>query len=203
VNKLILLIIVFLSFSTVSAFGVGGTEYGVNYQLMQVDDNTKTEMQVSSSAHALGLYFIYTPYEYSRTVFKHWQSTMGADLVYIKDESPFNQLVAEENGNGVSNKESKVLGYSAYLETGLSFYISEAKSTKVGLMVGYKYNDIVRTIFKCRDCRMQDLRSFNHSAYLKPFISFTFLHNIDAQVYFTHYLSDSGFKHGVGLQVNF
>lgn len=202
-NKLILLMIVFLSFSTVSAFGVGGTEYGVNYQLMQVDDNTKTEMQVSSSAHALGLYFIYTPYEYSRTVFKHWQSTMGADLVYIKDESPFNQLVAEENGNGVSNKESKVLGYSAYLETGLSFYISEAKSTKVGLMVGYKYNDIVRTIFKCSDCRMQDLRSFNHSAYLKPFISFTFLHNIDAQVYFTHYLSDSGFKHGVGLQVNF
>jgi hypothetical protein len=198
-----LLMIFFLPSFTLSAFGVGDTEYGVNYQLMEVDDNTKAAMQVSSKAHALGLYFTYTPYKYSRTVFKHWQSSMGADLVYIKDESPFNQSVVEENGNGVSNKESKVLGYSAYLETGLSFYISEAKSTKVGLLVGYKYNDIVRTIFKCSDCRTQELASFNHSAYLKPFISFTFLHNIDAQVYFTHYLSDSGFKHGVGLQVNF
>lgn len=202
-NKLILVIIFFLCFFKVNAYEVGFSDFGVNYQLMQVDDNTKTEMQVGNMAHALGIYFTYTPYKYSRTVYKHWQSTMGADLVYISDQSPFNQLVTGGKSNNVSNKESKVMGYSAYLETGLSFYISGAKSTKLGLMVGYKYNDIVRTILKCSDCQVQDLYSFNHATYLKPFISFTFLHNVDAKLYLTYYFGDSGFRHGLGLQIDF
>jgi len=203
VNKLVLFIIIFLPFSKAIAYEIGFVDYGVNYQVLQVDDNTKDEMQVGSVAHALGLYFTYTPYKYSRSIYKNWHSTLGADLVYISDESPFSQSVTGGSGNGVSTKESKVMGYSAYLETGLSFYIKGLNSSKAGLIIGYKYNNIDRTIFKCSDCNKQDLHSFSHSVYLKPFFSFSFLHNIDGQLYLTHYFGNSGFKHGLGLQITF
>ncbi len=202
-NKLMLVAMVFLCCFKVSAYELGFSDFGINYQLMEVDEETKTEMQVGSAAHALGLYFTFKPFKYSRTLYRHWQTTIGADLVYIKDESPFKQLVKEDNDSSVSSKESKVLGYSAYLETGISFYINGVNSPKIGLMLGYKYNDITRTIFKCSDCNTQDLYRFEHAAYLKPFITFKFFHNLDGQFYLTHYFGDSGFRNGLGLQINF
>jgi len=203
VKKFIIFIVFILPFFKVSAYEIGLSDFGVNYQLLQVDKNTKTEMQVGDFAHGLGLYFTYTPYKYTDFIYKHWQSTIGGDFVYISDESPFSQSVTEKNKSDVSNKSSKVLGYSVYLETGSSAYIKGFDSLMAGLMFGYKYNNIDRTIFKCSDCHKEDLNSFSHSMYLKPFIVFNISNGLHGQLYLSHYFGRSGFKHGLGLQITF
>ena len=70
-------------------------------------------------------------------------------------------------------------------------------------MLGYKYNNIDRRVFKCGDCTKENLNSFSHSIYLKPFISFNISNGIYGQLYLTHYFENSGFKQGLGLQVTF
>jgi len=203
VKRLMIFIIFILPFFKVSAYEIGLSDYGFNYQLLQVDKHTKTEMQVGDFAHALGLYFTYTPYKYTNYIYKHWQSTIGGDFVYISDESPFSQSVTGKNNSDVSNKSSKVMGYSVYLETGLSAYVKGFDSLRAGFMLGYKYNNIDRTIFKCSDCNKQDLNRFSHAIYLKPFIAFNIFNGIYGQLYLSHYFESSGFKHGLGLQITF
>lgn len=202
-KKLMVFIILVLPFFKVAAYETASSDYGVNYQLLQVDKNTQTEMQVDNVAHALGLYFTYTPYKYTDFIYKHWQSTIGGDFVYISDKSPFSQSVAENNSSHVSNKSSKVMGYSVYLETGFSLNIKKINSLKAGFILGYKHNNIDRRIFKCGDCHKEDLNSFSNSIYLKPFISFNISNGIYGQLYLTHYFESSGFKQGLGLQITF
>ncbi len=88
-----------MPFFNVSAYEIGLSDYGVNYQLLLVDKNTKTEMKIGEFAHALGLYFTYKPYKYTDFIYKNWQSTIGGDLVYINDESPFSQSVTGKNNS--------------------------------------------------------------------------------------------------------
>ncbi len=89
-----------------------------------------------------------------------------------------NLLQEKTTAHKTSNKSSTVMGYSVYLETGLSTYIKGFNSLKAGLMLGYKYNDIFRTIFKCSDCNKEDLNSFSDSIYLKPFLGFNISNGI-------------------------
>lgn len=201
-NKLILYCMFAFVFFKVEAYQIDLSEYGVNYQLLQVDNKTKTEIQVGDLAHALGLYYSYMPYKYSGHKYKSWQSTLGGDLVYIRDNSSFTQAVTGNNNN-ISNKSSNVLGYSVYLETGLSMRIKSVKSLQAGLMVGYKYNDINRTIFKCSDCNEESLDAFSHSSYLKPFVAFKISNVIKGKLYFSYYFQSSGFTNGLGLQISF
>ena len=203
-NKLMIITtIIFASgFFKAAAYQIGLSEYGVNYQLLQVDNKAQEKIQVGNLAHALGLYYSYTPYKYTGNIYKNWQSTLGGDAVYLKDKSPFTQTVTENN-NGTSNKSSKVLGYSVYLETGLSMYFKSLNSLQAGLIIGYRYNNINRTIFKCSDCNQESLDVFSHSVYLKPFVAFNISSSIQGKLYLNYYFQNSGFTNGLGLQVSF
>lgn len=202
-KKILIIAFLTLPFFKIFAFDIGLSEYGVNYQVSQIDKKIQKEMEVDNIGHALGIYFNYTPYKYTDLLYKNWQSTLGADFIYIKDNSPFSQSVTEKNKNSTSTKSSKVMGYSIYLETGFSFNIKRFNSISLGLMVGYKYHDINRTIFKCADCYEQDLSEFSHSIYLKPFVTFKVLSSLNGKLYFFYDFQESGFSNGLGLQVRF
>lgn len=198
----VVLFCVFVSPPAESEIDFHNNFYGLNYQRLDVNDINEGEdldMHVGDIAHAIGLYFKSVPHQYI-------QLEVGVDGVYIRDDSPFTETVNNNRGEGTSSKRSNVLGYALYIEGGLTFPLSpfqRFEAIRYGVMLGYRYNDIDRTIFRCEGCQYQALDSFKSSAYLKPFIEYHYSTYLHGQFYFSHYFNDAGFSNGVGVQISF
>lgn len=196
---LVVLFCIFFSPAAESEFDLYNNFYGVNYQRLEVNDINEGEdldMHVGDIAHAIGFYFKSVPHRYL-------QLEAGVDGVYIRDDSPFTETVNNSRGAGTSSKRSNVLGFALYLEGGPTFPLQHIAAIRFGVMLGYRYNDIDRTVFRCEGCIEQNLESFKSSAYLKPFIEYHYSTYLHGQFYFTHYFDDSGFSNGLGFQVSF
>ncbi len=196
---LVVLFCIFFSPAAESELDFYNHFYGLNYQRLDVNDINEGEdldMQVGDIAHAIGLYFKSVPHQ-------TMQLEVGVDGVYIRDDSPFTETVNNNRGEGTASKLSNVLGYALYFEGGLTFPLQHLEAMRFGVMLGYRYNDIDRTVFRCEGCLEQGLDSFKSSAYLKPFIEYHYSTYVHGQFYFTHYFDDTGFSNGVGLQISF
>lgn len=112
----------------------------------------------------------------------------------------------EYAAEGTARKRSNVLGYSLHFEGGITFPLvpfQDLNSVRFGVMMGYRYNDIDRMVFRCEGCQEQGLDGFKNAIYLKPFIEYHYSTYAHGQFYFTLYLAESGFSRGFGLQISF
>ncbi|CCQ10473.1 hypothetical protein PALB_13400 [Pseudoalteromonas luteoviolacea B = ATCC 29581] len=173
--------------------------YGVNYQMLNVNDinaGTDLDMQVDDTAHAIGLYFKGEPWSFV-------QYSVGIDVMRISDDNPFTQEVENNLTGNVSNRQSNVLGKALYGEFGLKHDFTSTKNLTLGILGGYRYNSVSRSIFRCSSCEEQKLNSFESSFYAKSFVEYQFTRHVHLQLYYNYYFNDTGFSDGVGLQVSF
>lgn len=173
--------------------------YGVSYQALSVNDiyeGTELDMQVDDFAHAIGIYYKGEPRSF-------YQFAIGIDYVYIKDDNPFTEEVKNSITGNKLSRESDVTGTAIYGELGLILKDYLVENLTIGLLGGYRYNNISRSIFRCSSCEEQELDNFKSASYLKPFIEYQFTRRIHVQLGYSHYLNDEGFDSSIGLHISF
>jgi hypothetical protein len=125
----------------------------------------------------------------------------GIDFVYINDKLPFSEAVRNNFTGQLSRKESSIYGKSIYVEGGIFYPFLYQNRLNIGILGGYKYNDITRTIFRCQQCEEQELYQFQNSTYIKPFIKYKFTSRFSLQIAYSHYFNEMGFNNSVDLQM--
>ena len=171
----------------------------MNYQYLLVDSDdpqVQREGITADNGHALGLYM-------NGHIEWNLHYSIGADFVYVPDATPFVQTVKDKSSGAVSQQSSDITGYSVYAEAGPKFYLHSDERVIFGAMLGYKFNDIERSVFRCDGCDYQSLDSFKSSAYIRPMLEYHVSRDIQLEFYVTHYFEDSGFSQGIGFKVRF
>lgn len=173
--------------------------YGVSYQALSVNDinqGTELDMQVDDIAHSIGIYYKGEPRSF-------YQFAIGLDYVYIEDDNPFSEDVKNAVTGEKLSRESSVTGTSIYGELGLILKDHLVENLTIGVLGGYRYNNISRSIFRCSSCEEQELDNFKSSSYIKPFIEYQITKRIHVQLGYSHYLNDEGFDSSIGLHISF
>jgi len=171
---------------------------GVSYQNLATSDyRTATDGPLieGGNAHAIGLYYKGEPLPYI-------QFATGLDYMYMDDTAPFVQTVKNEFTGQVSNKESSISGFGMYAEAGLKFSPASLDRLSFGILGGYRYNNIERSVFRCDSCESQELNDFESSMYAKGFIEYQLTQDVHIQLNYSNYFADNGFDNGLGIHIS-
>ncbi|MBQ4860606.1 hypothetical protein J8L98_02715 [Pseudoalteromonas sp. MMG013] len=125
----------------------------------------------------------------------------GIDFIYIEDKLPFSESVRNEFTGELSEKESSIFGKAIYVEAGVFTSFLYQNALQFGVLGGYQYTDLTRTILRCEQCTEQDLYQFENSTYVKPFIKYKFTARLSVQFAYSHYFNDMGFDDAISLQI--
>lgn len=170
---------------------------GTSYQYLNASiDNTELSQDLTMSGHALGLYYKAEPYQYI-------QFSTGIDYVVIDNDDEFSQTVKNSLTGEISTKESTTYGYSAYFETGLNYQLPQTNRFKIGMLAGYRYNDIDQVILRCESCERKAQEQFESAPYAKAYLQYQLFDEVHLQLNMSSFFSDSGFDNSVGLQISF
>lgn len=170
--------------------------YGLNFQHFKVQEiynDSSNVREVGNSANAVGFF-------YKSIIDKYLHLELGTDYVMLKDKNPFTETIQNGNGNTVE-KKSSVYGYSIYLEGGIASAFVAQNPFNLGASLGFRYNDINRSIFRCSSCQEVKVSNIKNDFYVKTFIEYTFSSGGIAQLYSTVYRNEQGFENGVGLRL--
>ena len=169
---------------------------GVKTSYLSVNNQTsKPEQNLLLEDFGMSLGLFYTGQLSAYGLF-----TLGIDFIYIEDKMPFSESVRNEFTGKLSEKESSIFGKSIYLEAGLFQAFTYHNQLQIGVLGGYRYNDLSRTILRCSQCEEQELYQFENSAYVKPFIKFKFTPSMSVQIAYSHYFNDMGFNDSIDFQ---
>ncbi|WP_372765881.1 hypothetical protein [Pseudoalteromonas sp.] len=171
---------------------------GVSYQNLTASDyraTTDGPLIYGGKAHAIGLYYKGEPHPYL-------QFATGLDYMYMEDTVPFVQMVKNEFTGQVSSKESTITGFAMYAETGLKFTPKTLDRLSIGILGGYRYNNIERSVFRCDTCENQELNDFESSMYAKGFIEYQLTQNIHIQFNYSNFFAENGFENAFGLHIS-
>ena len=196
---LMVLILLFSPLGLTESVNFYNYSYGISYQALSVNDineGTELDMQVDDLAHAIGIYYKGEPQSF-------YQFAIGIDYVYIEDNNPFNEAVKNAITGDILTRESDVTGTSLYGEIGVIFKEQLVENLTFGILGGYRYNNISRSIFRCSRCEEEVLDNFKSSSYLKSFVEYQFTKRIHVQLGYNHYFNDAGFENSVGIQISF
>ncbi|KAF7764117.1 hypothetical protein PCIT_b0024 [Pseudoalteromonas citrea] len=138
---------------------------------------------------------------YSGQYNSYMSFAVGIDFIYIEDKLPFSESVRNEFTGELSSKESSIFGKAIYAEGGIFYPFLYQNQLQIGLLGGYRYNDLTRTIFRCEQCQEQELYQFENSTYVKPFIKYKFSARFSLQIAYSHYFNEMGFDNSIDLQV--
>lgn len=171
---------------------------GVSYQNLTASDYRATSdgpLINAGNAHAIGLYYKGEPHPYL-------QFATGLDYMYMDDTSPFTQTVKNELTGQVSNKESSITGFAMYAEAGFKFTPDSIDRLSIGVLGGYRYNNIERSVFRCDSCESQELSDFESSMYAKGFIEYQLTQDVHIQLNYSTFFADNGFDNGLGIHIS-
>ncbi len=173
--------------------------YGFNLETNQVDDlheGTILDPKIGSKAYLAGLYIKGEPYQF-------FQFEAGVDYIYIKDSQPFTQDARSQITNEVKARKSIVNGKSIHLSLGPKFDIPIADNITVGVLAGFRWTDLSRSIFICGTCDNQSIDNFKNNYYAMPFIEYQFTRHNSVTLFYSHYFERGGFESGVGIKFTF
>lgn len=170
---------------------------GISYQYLNVEHQATDYYESrSTNGHAIGIYYKGTPYQYL-------QMAAGLDYMFIDDNAPFKQTVKNRITGEVTERTSDITGLGAYFELGFKYTLAPKSPFTLGMLGGYRYNDIERTVALCDKCDEQALTQFDNSVYAKAFIEYQITDKIDVQLSYTNYFKEDGLSDSIGVSMSF
>lgn len=123
----------------------------------------------------------------------------GIAFIILGDNDRFTQTTESVFGSSVSDEDSSIDAGTIYLELGSQYSFGAAKKANVGLMFGYSYFDIDRTISNCRDCYSENI-DLNSSTYFRPFITYQLTDKMILGLDYASYLRDQSFDDSISAR---
>ncbi len=169
---------------------------GFLIEYLPIDSEVAKVAGVGEQAVSVGAF-------YGGQFFKYGVFNVGLAAMFINDNDEFSQTVERNIGGDRETRDSEISAGSVFAEIGGQYGFFEKENLILGLVGGYRINDVKRSIPNCVDCSKQDLGDFfKSSPYVKPYVGFNFTDGFGVSLSYSVFTEDKTFDNSASLAFN-
>ncbi|ROR94938.1 hypothetical protein EDC56_3753 [Sinobacterium caligoides] len=165
-------------------------EWNILAGVTSFDSDFADSLGVDDTGYLVGA--AYTGY------FSFLRYSAGGALIILDDKAEFTQRVENVFGGDERDEDSSIDAGMLFAEIGSQYAFGNNDRATVGMMAGYSYFDVERSISLCQDCREDDIE-VESSFYLKPFVAYRFTDSFLVRLEYTNYQEEQSFENAITL----